>query len=170
MSLFVYPCRLVMSHPHSVRFHQASSEFRHDLRLASSFVSVIGQEPQFTNYTEGFKGTIDYIMATCDDMYCSGAYLIPSKEELAQHTSTCLPNPQFPSDHLGLCADFHFIQPGGGVTGATGDVGANGVGANVGGQQAIRMPTPQRRRPLNASGTGGNNTGNSNRRNGRYHR
>lgn len=138
----------------------ASSEFRHDLRLVSSFFSVIGQEPPFTNFTEGFKGTIDYIFATCDDMYCSGAYLIPSKEELYQHTHSCLPNPQFPSDHLGLCADFHFIQPSGGVGGSANDV--NGPG---GSQQSIRMP--QRRRPLNSGNAGGNNAG---RRNGRYHR
>lgn len=101
----------------------------------------MGQEPKFTNYTEGFKGTIDYIFATCDDMYCSAAYLIPNKDALSKYTKTPLPNPQFPSDHLGLCADFHFMQPGGDT------VGINGS------QQAMRMPNP-----------------NSNRRNGRYHR
>jgi len=144
----------------------ASADFRHDLRLVSSFVSVMGQEPKFTNYTEGFKGTIDYIFATCDDVYCSGVYLIPPEESLSKHTRTALPNPQFPSDHLGLCADFHFIQPGSnGVGGGELGVGASG-GSGIGGQQpAMRMPHPQRRRMVN------NNGNNSNRRtNGRYHR
>ena len=157
------PCGIVPS----------TSAFRHDLRLVSSFVSVIGQEPKFTNYTESFKGTIDYIFATCDDVYCSGAYLIPPKESLSKHTHTALPNPQFPSDHLGLCADFHFIQPGGGGVG----VGAGDMGVGVGGvgqqQQAIRMNNPQRRRMVNGTqgGNGNSNgTSNTNRRNGRYHR
>lgn len=87
-----------------------AADFRHDLQLQSCFVAATGKEPDFTNYTDNFVGTIDYIFTTCDRLVTTSVYEIPSEKELRKHTDSSLPNPQYSSDHLPMCADIQFVD------------------------------------------------------------
>ena len=62
------------------------------------------EEPLATNYTAGFKGTLDYIFYTSLPLECIERMDIPSFKELDQETA--LPSRKHPSDHLPLKAVF----------------------------------------------------------------
>lgn len=87
-----------------------ASDFRHDLQLQSCFVAATGKEPAYTNYTENFVGTIDYIFTTCDRLITTAVYDMPTEKELRKHHDSPLPNPQYSSDHLSMCADLRFVE------------------------------------------------------------
>lgn len=86
-----------------------ASDFRHDLQLVSTHVSVTGSEPQFTNYTRDFVGTLDYIFST-PRLHPVSMFEIPNEETLRKHNDSPLPNLQYPSDHIALCADYQFMD------------------------------------------------------------
>jgi len=114
----------------------AASEFRHDLQLQSAFVSTLGSEPQFTNFTGDFVGTLDYLFSTTDRLQAAAVHAVPTEEVLRKQSDSPLPNPQYPSDHIALCADFHFVDKGQG-NGLHGHGGmGNGMGGGRSGQQA----------------------------------
>lgn len=75
----------------------------HTLNLASACGT-----PDFTNYTEGFSGCLDYIFFQTDNLQVTQVVPLPSEEELKQHTA--LPNVVFPSDHLALVADLKWKE------------------------------------------------------------
>ncbi|KAK9744938.1 Endonuclease-reverse transcriptase [Popillia japonica] len=77
-----------------------SNVFRHNFK----FVSACGT-PEFTNYTEDFKGCLDYIFCQNNVEITQVVPFppVPPEEELA--TDTALPNKYFPSDHIALVAD-----------------------------------------------------------------
>ncbi|XP_049832497.1 2',5'-phosphodiesterase 12 [Schistocerca gregaria] len=64
--------------------------------------------PDFTNYTEGFAGCLDYIFFQTDNLQVTQVVPLPTEEELKQHTA--LPNVVFPSDHLALVADLKWKE------------------------------------------------------------
>eukprot|EP00939_MAST-03C_sp_MAST-3C-sp1_P004804 g4804.t1 len=85
------------------------SEFSHKLQLMSSNVAVSRREPRFTNFTADFMGTLDYVFST-PRLQPISVFRVPTEEELRKQTDSPLPNLQYPSDHLALCADFHFVE------------------------------------------------------------
>lgn len=59
--------------------------------------------PQFTNYTGGFKGTLDYIFADNKYFEVESVLPLPNEDELSPHLA--LPSVVMPSDHLALVCD-----------------------------------------------------------------
>ncbi|XP_026686702.1 2',5'-phosphodiesterase 12 [Diaphorina citri] len=66
--------------------------------------------PEFTNFTVGFSGCLDYIYYQKDQLKVTQVVPFPSKEELELYSG--LPSPVYPSDHLALIADLQWIEPG----------------------------------------------------------
>ena len=58
----------------------------------------------YTNYTSGFKATLDYVFSSRDLLAVERVVTLPSHEEVTQHTA--LPSVCFPSDHLAIVCDF----------------------------------------------------------------
>lgn len=77
---------------------------RHALSLSSVYAEVMGDEPEFTNYTLDFVGVLDYIFFSQNALNAV-AVLNSFSEDLAS-CRVALPNGSYPSDHLSLVADF----------------------------------------------------------------
>lgn len=75
----------------------------HSLPLASAYGT-----PEYTNFTEGFAGCLDYIFYQHDQLDIAQVVPLPSTEELQQHVA--LPSVVFPSDHVALVADVSWKQ------------------------------------------------------------
>ena len=67
-------------------------------------------EPDYTNFTDGFKKTLDYILIENAEakrafpkLLCTAILKLPSKEQLTAQTA--LPNDVFGSDHVCLMAE-----------------------------------------------------------------
>lgn len=66
-------------------------------------------EPQFTNYTPGFTGTLDYILFSPSDGIEPVGYLeLPDAE--SPDLKGGLPNYYHPSDHLPIGAEFAVLK------------------------------------------------------------
>jgi 2',5'-phosphodiesterase len=59
--------------------------------------------PEFTAYTEGFSGVIDYIFASKKCFEVESVIPVPSKEEVQLYTA--IPSPVMPSDHIALICE-----------------------------------------------------------------
>lgn len=59
--------------------------------------------PAFTNYTGGFKGTLDYIFGDKRYLEVESVIPLPSEDDLSSHLA--LPSVVMPSDHLALVCD-----------------------------------------------------------------
>ncbi|XP_067001852.2 2',5'-phosphodiesterase 12 isoform X2 [Anabrus simplex] len=59
--------------------------------------------PEFTNFTAGFAGCLDYIFYQRNTLSVKQVVPLPTEEELRLHVA--LPNVVFPSDHVALVAD-----------------------------------------------------------------
>ncbi|XP_034231600.1 2',5'-phosphodiesterase 12 [Thrips palmi] len=64
--------------------------------------------PQFTNYTVGFSGCLDYIFYQTDSMRVKEVLPLYSEEELQKYTA--LPNIVFPSDHVALVSEIEWSK------------------------------------------------------------
>lgn len=78
--------------------HCTTLSFSHDFNLFSACGF-----PPFTNYTGGFKGTLDYIFADKKYFEVESVLPLPSEDELSSHLA--LPSVVMPSDHLALVCD-----------------------------------------------------------------
>merc|ERR1719335_1497903 len=78
----------------------------HSLRLATAYETCNGREAQYTNYTEDFKGTLDYIWFTADSLAVLAISQVDDESQLTQETA--LPSSTRPSDHVSLVATFMF--------------------------------------------------------------
>ncbi|KAJ7380399.1 mitochondrial mRNA catabolic process [Desmophyllum pertusum] len=78
--------------------HCTTLSISHDLNLFSACGF-----PPFTNYTGGFKGTLDYIFADKKYLEVESVVPLPSEEDLSPHLA--LPSVVMPSDHLALVCD-----------------------------------------------------------------
>ncbi|XP_023221224.1 2',5'-phosphodiesterase 12-like [Centruroides sculpturatus] len=67
----------------------------HGLKLASAC-----GYPEYTNFTTGFKGCLDYIFYDTNNLEVEECIPFPTDEQVKQYTA--LPNVVFPSDHLAL--------------------------------------------------------------------
>jgi len=129
------PHRILPEHTHRLS---------HGLLLQSAYGTVLGEEPEFTNYTEQYVGCLDYIWVSADRATPVAVLRLPEVRQLTAMTRSALPNPQHPSDHLSLCADIVIGMPSqrlamtiaqaqgqGQIAGAMPGVGI-GVGVSVG--------------------------------------
>ena len=78
--------------------HCTTLSISHDLDLYSACGF-----PAFTNYTGGFKGTLDYIFADKKYLEVESVVPLPSEDVLSSHLA--LPSVVMPSDHLALVCD-----------------------------------------------------------------
>ena len=78
--------------------HCTTLSLRHDFSLFSACGF-----PSFTNYTAGFKGSLDYIFADKKYFEVASVLPLPDEEELSTHLA--LPSVVMPSDHLALVCD-----------------------------------------------------------------
>jgi len=86
-------------------------QFMHNIDIISAMSSSYGLEPQFTNYTKLFKGTLDYIWFTPGRLKILAVTDLPSEGDIAEH-GEALPSVSFPSDHLMLCCDVALLSSG----------------------------------------------------------
>ncbi|XP_076909173.1 carbon catabolite repressor protein 4 homolog 4-like [Bidens hawaiensis] len=89
---------------------EPSSECSDDIPmpLCSVYAYTRG-EPQFTNYTPGFTGTLDYILFSPSEGIETVSYLeLPDAE--SPDLKGGLPNYCYPSDHLPIGAEFAVVQ------------------------------------------------------------
>jgi mRNA deadenylase 3'-5' endonuclease subunit Ccr4 len=83
------------------------TEFKanHDLKLSSAYKVKNDHEPEFTNCTATFKGTLDYIFFN-SHLEVENVVPLPTQKDFEQFTA--LPNVHWPSDHLMLTAKLKF--------------------------------------------------------------
>lgn len=84
-----------------------------NIELESALWRAFGMEPQFTNYTRNFKGTLDYIWYTPSRLKMMAVSTPPSEEDISANCEG-LPSVQYPSDHILLCCDAALNLSGGG--------------------------------------------------------
>ncbi|CAE8602239.1 unnamed protein product, partial [Polarella glacialis] len=99
---------------------------RHSLCLATAYETCNGQEATYTNYTEDFKGTLDYIWFSPDALAVLAISQVDDESQLTQETA--LPSSTRPSDHVSLVATFMFHD--GPVEHSEAPVGHSGSGNN----------------------------------------
>lgn len=109
----------------------------HSLRLATAYETCNGKEAQYTNYTEDFKGTLDYIWFSTDTLAVLAISQVDDESQLTQETA--LPSSTRPSDHVSLVATFMFRDipadanpPSGSPTGRQQHMAAAGMSAVCG--------------------------------------
>ncbi|CAG9331811.1 unnamed protein product [Blepharisma stoltei] len=78
------------------------------IQFRSAYERYEGKEhPKFTNFTDNFKGCIDFVFHTYE-IKPKRILMLPSEEEIAREIA--IPNREFPSDHLPLKVEFSFIE------------------------------------------------------------
>ncbi len=82
--------------------------FSHSLGLGSAYNDAMGREPIVTNYTADFKGAIDYIFYSKNNLKVDRVLDVMDQSWLSKETA--LPNSEWPSDHISLVADFSFMS------------------------------------------------------------
>lgn len=80
------------------------SDITHAIDLESAYLTVCGTEPPYSNYTVGFKGTLDYLWHTPNHLRPLAVTAVPSEQQIAG-VGGAMPNPQSSSDHIMLCVD-----------------------------------------------------------------
>merc|ERR1712056_95224 len=107
---------------------------RHSLCMATAYETCNGREAQYTNYTEEFKGTLDYIWFSPDALAVLAISQVDDESQLTQETA--LPSSTRPSDHVSLVATFMFrdtppenqSSSGGQQNGSGGGITGGGAG------------------------------------------
>jgi len=83
----------------------------HSFQLGSVYNTVMGEEPRATNYTVNFKGVLDYLWYSAQNLRPLSAAPIPDEEELTKH-GEALPSTQYSSDHVMLISDMQIVSGG----------------------------------------------------------
>ncbi|OEU16815.1 Exo_endo_phos-domain-containing protein [Fragilariopsis cylindrus CCMP1102] len=83
----------------------------HSFQLGSTYQSVLGEEPQQTNYTLNFKGVLDYICYSVQTLRPLSASPVPDESVLTRH-GDALPSTEFSSDHIMLISDMQILNGG----------------------------------------------------------
>ncbi|CAK9001954.1 unnamed protein product [Durusdinium trenchii] len=78
----------------------------HNLKLSTAYATCTGHEAKFTNYTEDFKGTLDYIWFSPEVLQVVAITQVDEESELRKEHA--LPSSNRPSDHVSLVASFTF--------------------------------------------------------------
>jgi len=80
-------------------------DLHHTLFLHSAHCETFGREPEFTNFTDTWRGTVDYLWYSKNSvMVPVGVHKLIGVEEAS--SAVALPNKDFPSDHLCLVCKF----------------------------------------------------------------
>jgi len=118
----------------------------HSLRMSTAYETCNGKEAEYTNYTEDFKGTLDYIFFSADSLAVLAVSQVDEEAQLQQETA--LPSSTRPSDHVSLVATFMFRedapsegQPTGLGLGAVSSPYHHGNGGSVGPLDAPQLST-----------------------------
>jgi CCR4-NOT transcription complex subunit 6 len=80
----------------------------HSLPLDSAYRAVTGSEPPFTNYTDNFKGVLDYIWYDTDNVRPVSAATMLDVEDI-EKDGIAIPNVQFGSDHIMMISDLQLV-------------------------------------------------------------
>jgi CCR4-NOT transcription complex subunit 6 len=83
----------------------------HSFQLGSAYQSILGEEPWVTNYTVNFKGALDYIWYSAQNLRPLSAAPIPEEAVLTKH-GEALPSTEYSSDHIMLISDMQVISNG----------------------------------------------------------
>jgi len=83
----------------------------HSFRLGSAYQTVLGEEPLQTNYTAHFKGVLDYIWYSIDNLKPLSAAPVPDEATLTRH-GEALPSTEYSSDHIMLITDMQIVNGG----------------------------------------------------------
>ena len=86
----------------------------HNIDMASAMHTALKAEPPYTNYTAGYKGTLDYIWYTPGRIKVMACAALPEEKDLLD-CGEALPNAVYPSDHLMLCCDVALSAQGSSV-------------------------------------------------------
>ena len=78
----------------------AADKIKHGLSLQSAY-ALIG-EPEYSNFTQGFVGLLDYLWFTKAHFHVVALLDVDPKKALKEHTA--LPSPKHPSDHIPMMA------------------------------------------------------------------
>jgi CCR4-NOT transcription complex subunit 6 len=80
----------------------------HSFQLCSAYQSVLGEEPVQTNYTAQFKGVLDYVWFSVQNLRPLSVSPIPDEQALTRH-GEALPSTEYSSDHVMLLADLQIL-------------------------------------------------------------
>ena len=83
-------------------------QITHQFSLGSVYSQVIGEEPHATNFTVNFKGVLDYMWFSAQNLRPLSAAPIPEKPVLTKH-GEALPSTQYSSDHVMLISDMQIM-------------------------------------------------------------
>lgn len=120
-AVYEYIAQGAITHDHpefsmeeKVRILPNVHEIVHNLDLASAMQTALSMEPEYTNYTAKFKGTLDYIFYTPGRLRILAVTGIPEANEIQSYAGEGLPCACYPSDHVLLCCDVAMILSGNG--------------------------------------------------------
>merc|ERR1712194_813709 len=82
----------------------------HELELLSAYSTVYKQEPEYTNFTESFAGTLDYIWFSPHNLSILAISEVDERSTLLEESA--LPSSTRPSDHISLVCTLLFCTPG----------------------------------------------------------
>lgn len=103
----------------------STCNLRHGLHLRSAY-SLLGTEPEFTNYTTNFVGVLDYLWYSPESVMPTAVLEIPEESQLMKDPEDdCnetkkrsegskrlgIPNTQWSSDHIALMIEFQLMKP-----------------------------------------------------------
>lgn len=80
----------------------------HSFSLGSVYNTVMGEEPKATNYTVSFKGVLDYMWYSAQNLRPLSAAPIPDSSVLTKY-GEALPSTQYSSDHVMLISDMQIM-------------------------------------------------------------
>lgn len=80
----------------------------HSFQLGSVYNTVMGDEPKATNYTEAFKGVLDYMWYSASNLRPLSCAPVPDEKDLSKH-GLALPSTQYSSDHIMLISDMQIM-------------------------------------------------------------
>lgn len=105
----------------------------HNLDISSMMFSAMGSEPLFTNYTSGFRGTLDYAWFSTARLRVIGAFSMPEEREIQRDCGEGLPSAMYPSDHIMLCFDVAMVANVAGSITVSRSSHGRGGGGHLGG-------------------------------------
>ena len=100
-----------ISHPDVADAHGILPDARgitHTLPLDSAYRAISGSEPAYTNYTDAFKGVLDYIWFDTDNVRPVSVSQMLAVSDI-EKDGTALPNAQWGSDHVMMISDLQII-------------------------------------------------------------
>ena len=82
---------------------------KNDNILISCYKEIVGSEPEITFYTDGYRGTVDFIFHSINNLKAKKILKIPSIKELENNNIILIPNENNSSDHFPIVSDIEFI-------------------------------------------------------------